>query len=106
MAVLPGIRNRNILPPKKAQGQLQAILGPLPVVDLVDNMLVIGLTDLIWHPCITYGCFRDFERGKSEYKSPPLFYEGVDDFTANLLESCSGEVIQVKNILEEKVCRF
>ena len=49
----------------------------------------------LWHPCIVYGAFRDWD-GKTSFKEKPLFYEGVDKFTADKLSECSNELLEVK----------
>ena len=64
------------------------------------NMLSLTLMNInsVWHPCITYGRFHSWD-GKTPFKSPPPFYEGVDDFTADTLNSVSDEVQSVKESL-------
>ena len=49
----------------------------------------------IWHPTITYGQYRNWDGGPVPAPGP-LFYEGVDSFTADLLSSMSDEVLLVK----------
>lgn len=54
----------------------------------------------IAHPTIEYGLLRKWD-GVTPFNKPPLFYQAIDDFTANLMESLSNEILDVKAIIQE-----
>jgi hypothetical protein len=64
------------------------------------NQLALTLMNInsIWHPCITYGQFHSWD-GFTPFTSELPFYEGVDDFTAMILDTVSKEVMDVKQEL-------
>lgn len=98
LCVYPGI---HLL---KVQKLLQAMIGRLPVVQgsPTSNFLGVSLMNpnAIAHPSIEYGLLRDWD-GVTPYDKPPLFYQGIDDYTANIMETVSNEIIQVKSAIQK-----
>ena len=95
--ILSQLLSRGVTNPKSTQPE-QPINRPHFIA--APNQLCLTLMNInsIWHPCITYGRFRQWD-GKKKFPTIPLFYEGVDDFTANLLSKVSDEVLAVKTQL-------
>jgi hypothetical protein len=48
----------------------------------------------ILHPTITFGRYRDWD-GITPFPSPPLFYEGADQFTGDTLTEVSNDVLRL-----------
>jgi len=69
------------------------------------NFLCLTLTpsNQIIHPARYYGIFKDWD-GKKTYdpKTIPLLYEGLDEFSANRLQTLSDELQSIKVALEKK----
>lgn len=74
---------------------LQRLLGKFPNLILSGHLLGISLMSLnaYSHPPIMYGRWKDWD-GKPLDKQP-LFFQGVDEDTAALLEKISGEVVAI-----------
>ncbi len=66
----------------------------------VANFLALGLADVgqIIHPGIMYGLFRDWDG--TPFPEPPLFYQGMDEATAAILDAMSNEVLNIRRALE------
>mmetsp|Transcript_21671 Transcript_21671/g.60153 ORF Transcript_21671/g.60153 Transcript_21671/m.60153 type:complete len:412 (-) Transcript_21671:3198-4433(-) len=83
----------------KVRDLLQAMVGKAPRIEGSPSSNFLGVSlmnpNAIAHPCIEYGLLRDWD-GKTPFKTPPLFYQGVDNFTAETIEKVSHEIIQVK----------
>lgn len=83
--------------------RLAGILGinihPMP------NMLALSLanTGQIIHPGIMYGLFRDYDGRPFGEDEIPLFYNGVDDDIAEILQNLSDEIQVLTGTLEEKL---
>ena len=69
-------------------------------VDLIENFISLTLagTGQLIHPGVMYGLFRSWD-GKP-FDEPPLFYQGIDAETADILQAMSDEVQGVKADLE------
>ena len=82
---------------------LQSLVGPLPELKRIPNILNCTLMNInsVWHPCITTGRYRDWDF-KTPFDEPPLFYEGVDSYTANLLTEVSNEVLKLRDTIEKE----
>eukprot|EP00471_Norrisiella_sphaerica_P013696 CAMPEP_0184503992 /NCGR_PEP_ID=MMETSP0113_2-20130426/52223_1 /TAXON_ID=91329 /ORGANISM="Norrisiella sphaerica, Strain BC52" /LENGTH=726 /DNA_ID=CAMNT_0026893597 /DNA_START=455 /DNA_END=2635 /DNA_ORIENTATION=+ len=82
---------------------LQMLIGEHPRLHFDANMLSISLMSLssIYHPVIIYGAFRNWDN-KTPFKECPLFYQGIDEFTADKLQACCDELLDIKNVLEHK----
>lgn len=74
---------------------IQRLLGERPTVILTGHLLGITLMSLnaYSHPPILYGRWKDWD-GKA-LDHPPLFFQGVDEFTADLLGKISHEVVAI-----------
>jgi hypothetical protein len=48
----------------------------------------------ILHPTITFGRYRDWD-GVTPFPTPPLFYEGADQFTGDTLTEVSNDVLKI-----------
>lgn len=71
----------------------QAILGPKPHLELIQNYLAVNLmAKSIVHPPILYGKWKDWD-GKP-LEEAPLFYQGIDDIQESLLTKVSDEVLE------------
>ena len=75
--------------------RLQNIIGDQPVLKMTSHPLAITLMSInaILHPTIMYTTWRQWD-GIS-VRDPPLFYQGVDDVTADLLSDVSQEVVNL-----------
>lgn len=74
---------------------LQRLLGEFPKLSLSGHLLGINLMSLnaYSHPPIMYGRWKDWD-GKP-LDQQPLFFQGVDEDTAALLEKISDEVVAI-----------
>eukprot|EP00049_Salpingoeca_infusionum_P003309 m.65442 g.65442 ORF g.65442 m.65442 type:complete len:420 (+) comp12056_c0_seq4:339-1598(+) len=81
----------------------QELIGPTPSLHLTGSFLGLTLMNInsVWHPTITFGRFRGWD-GVTPFEEPPLFYEGVDDFTADMLCNISTEIQEVKHKINEE----
>ena len=72
-----------------------------PVLNPIPNMLSLTLMNInsVWHPCILYGRFKDWN-GARTYAGPLLFYEGVDDYTCHVLDTVSKEVLVLRDTIQ------
>ena len=72
---------------------LKRILGKRPRLVVSGHLLGITLMSLnaYSHPPIMYGRWKDWD-GRS-FQQPALFYQGIDENTAELLEKISEEVV-------------
>jgi hypothetical protein len=68
---------------------------------MVWDFLAFSLLYQVWHPTITWGCYRNWDF-KTPFEEAPMFYEGVDDKTAEYLTAISDEILQIKKVLESK----
>jgi len=71
-----------------------------PVLIAGPNQLAVTMMNInsVWHPCITYGQFHAWD-GHTPFTEAPPFYEGVDDFTADILDKVSNEILTLKEAL-------
>ncbi len=74
-----------------------------PRLHFIPSMLVVTLMNInqVWHPTITWGQYREWD-WKTPFDKPPLFYEGVDEVTGDMLSKISDEILQVKQVLESR----
>jgi NAD/NADP octopine/nopaline dehydrogenase, alpha-helical domain len=81
---------------------LQEMIGPVPNIHTSLSSNFLGTTlmnpNAIAHPCILYGLLRSWD-GRTPFDKPPLFYQAVDDFTAETIERVSHEVLQIKEAI-------
>ena len=72
-------------------------------VRLMDHFLAITLfpANPVIHPARLYGLFKDYEDGRI-YKDNPLFYEEMDDFSADCIQEVSNELQNICKCIEEK----
>ena len=71
--------------------------------NILEHLLSITLfpANSVIHPARLYGLFKDYEEGKI-YNENPLFYEDMDDFSANCIEKVSDELQTICRRIEEK----
>lgn len=87
---------------ESVQKLLQKFIGPLPVLKASTNFLALTLTNPnIVHPTISYGHYRDTDLTKP-YDAPPVFYQGVDEETGEMLSKVSDEVMNLRRVLLAK----
>jgi hypothetical protein len=74
---------------------LQGVLGEFPKLILSGHLLGINLMSLnaYSHPPIMYGRWKDWDGKPLDHE--PLFFQGVDENTAGLLEKISDEVVAI-----------
>jgi tauropine dehydrogenase len=77
---------------------LTDLIGVTEVVPL-PNFLTVALTpaNQVIHPTIMYGLFHDYTEPLAE---PPLFYQNTDDFTADVMQKTSDEVLAIASALQ------
>ncbi|WAR23137.1 OCDH-like protein [Mya arenaria] len=86
------------IPRKPALMSLQMVVGNVPMLKQVRHFLEVLFTSYSFmHPAIMYGRWKDWD-GKY-MDTEPLFYEGVDESTADLIESCSKEYQSVAHAI-------
>jgi NAD/NADP octopine/nopaline dehydrogenase, alpha-helical domain len=78
---------------------IQKMIGPRPTLHTSPTWGFLGDSlmnpNAIAHPSILYGLLRSWD-GNTPFDQPPLFYQAVDDYTANTIEAVSDEVLQIK----------
>ena len=62
--------------------------------------LTLANTGQLIHPGVMYGLFRDWDG--QPYAEAPLFYQGVDASTADILQQFSDEIQSLRALLEER----
>jgi len=83
-------------------GTIQHLIGPKPILKPSGSFLVTTLANVnIVHPTISYGFYRDKDLTKP-FDSPPIFYQGVDERTGEMLTQISDEVLQLRDFLSSK----
>ena len=90
-------------PPEDATGMLQMCLGSLPVLQTTGHLLGITLmgTNGYLHPSIMYGRWHNWD-GKA-IDEPALFYNGLDQPSADLLSAVSDEVVAIaKGVMQQR----
>lgn len=75
----------------------------LPEYHPVSNILSMTLMNMnaFVHPSIIYCKFKDWD-GVTPFPEKPLFYEGVDDFTATTLQAMNTEIKAIKATVGER----
>lgn len=89
----------------QVQEILQAMMiGIHPIVKGDSNSTFLGVSlmnpNALAHPCIEYGLLRNWD-GVTPFDKPPLFYQAIDDYTANLLTDLSNEILDIKSAIQE-----
>jgi hypothetical protein len=88
--------------PSPYAGEIVALLGDLLGVHLcpIANFLSLTLanTGQLIHPGVMYGLFRKWDG--PPYAEAPLFYQGVNAATADILQQLSDEVQALRGIVE------
>jgi hypothetical protein len=86
----------------KVRDLLQTMIGPHPVIHTSSTANMLGDTlmnpNAVAHPSILYGLLRNWD-GKTPFEKPPLFYQAIDEFTANTMSAVSNEILQVKDAI-------
>lgn len=81
---------------------LQKLVGRLPELKASTNFLALTLMNPnTVHPTISYGFYRDKDLTKP-FDEPPVFYQGVDERTGQMLSKVSDEVMEVQRVLLER----
>jgi NAD/NADP octopine/nopaline dehydrogenase, alpha-helical domain len=78
---------------------MQRLLGPYPKLTVSGHLLGITLRSInaYSHPPIMYARWKDWNGQPLD--SPPLFYQGIDEVTAELLTNISEEVVQISKCI-------
>eukprot|EP00931_Biecheleriopsis_adriatica_P046431 TRINITY_DN2665_c1_g1_i6.p1 TRINITY_DN2665_c1_g1~~TRINITY_DN2665_c1_g1_i6.p1 ORF type:complete len:417 (-),score=110.60 TRINITY_DN2665_c1_g1_i6:66-1316(-) len=89
----------------KALGTLQGLLGPFPLIIESPNNLGISLRNpgMVVHPGVMYGRWGPESWDGKPKAEKPLFYQGVDDFTEQVLIGMTNEVQAVCRKMETLV---
>jgi hypothetical protein len=78
---------------------MQKMIGPRPTLHTCPTLNFLGDSlmnpNAVAHPSILYGLLRSWD-GKTPLDQPPLFYQAVDDYTADTIEAVSSEILQIK----------
>ena len=89
----------------RIRGKLQKIFTDIFELDvnILDHFLVTTLfpANSIIHPARLYGLFKDYKLGRV-YDKNPLFYEEMDEFSANCIQKVSDELQNICRTIEEK----
>lgn len=81
---------------------IQHLIGPEPVLKPSGSLLVTTLANVnIVHPTISYGFYRD-KNLTEPFDSPPIFYQGVDERTGDMLTKISDEVLRIRDCLSAR----
>jgi hypothetical protein len=98
LCVYPGVQLLQV------QELLQAMIGLLPVVkgNPTSNFLGVSLMNpnASAHPSIEYGLLRNWD-GVTPFEKPPLFYQAMEDYTADTIAAVSNEILQVKSKIQK-----
>ncbi|NEO44454.1 MAG: hypothetical protein F6K55_10070 [Moorea sp. SIO4A3] len=75
--------------------ELQKLLGNLPKLIISGHLLGMTLVspNAYSHPPIIYGRWKNWDGQPLDYK--PLFYHGIDEYTAELLGKLSEEILTI-----------
>jgi hypothetical protein len=96
--------------PASAVSQVITLLDFIPDVEFVpvSSLLTLTLanTGQLIHPGILYGLCHGRETNRYDKDHIPLFYQGVDDFTAGVLQAMSDEVQAVTEVVGEGLPGF
>ena len=101
--LMGAVRIGDPAPPSDPTAMLQNILGPLPKLTTTGHLLGITLMGLnaYIHPSIMYGRWHNWD-GKSMAEAP-LFYNGLDEYSADIMSGASDEIIAIaKGIMQQK----
>ena len=86
------------IPRKPPLMSLQVLHGFEPSLQQTKHFLVILFMSYSFvHPAILYGRWKDWD--KKPLDEEPLFYQGIDEATAKMLETCSQEYLDVAHAI-------
>ncbi|XP_038075217.1 tauropine dehydrogenase-like [Patiria miniata] len=96
------IRKGSVEPKVDPLKAIQQSLGPRPVCTAYGDLLGMTLTytNAFIHPSIMYGRWHDWD-GKPVSESP-LFYQGLDQASADLLSGVSSEIVAIAKTISAK----
>ena len=90
-------------PPSEPTSMVQSILGESPKLITAGHLLGITLmaTNGYLHPSIMYGRWKDWDGAPLDQN--PLFYNGIDEFSAGILSNASDEIVATaKAIMQQR----
>jgi len=83
----------------KVRDLLQPMVGPCPKIRASPTSNFLGCTlmnpNAMAHPAILYGLLRHWD-GVTPFEKPPLFYQALDEYTANVMDGVSQEILAIK----------
>jgi opine dehydrogenase len=83
-------------------GILQTLVGPTPILKASSNFLAVTLMNPnTVHPTISYGFYRNKDL-TVPFDEAPVFYQGVDERTGEMLSQVSDEVMRLRDVLVEQ----
>ncbi len=101
--LLGAVQVGNPPPPSDPTAMVQSVLGELPKLTTKGHLLGITLmaTNGYLHPSIMYGRWKDYDGNPLD--EAPLFYNGLDEFSASVLSAVSDEVVATaKSIMQQR----
>lgn len=80
---------------------IQYVIGKEPKLTMAANYLSINLlADAVVHPPMMYGTWKDWNGEPMTEK--PLFYQGLNEFSADLLDRVSTELVNTAQAIQQK----
>ena len=100
--LMGAVQMGNPAPSMDPTKMLQSVLGPLPVLTTTGHLLGITLmgTNGYLHPSIMFGQWHAWDG--NGLADAPLFYNGLDEFSANTLSAASDEVVAIAKAVMQK----
>ena len=107
--LLGAVQLGNPPPPADPTAMVQSVLSEFPKLIITGHLLGITLmaTNGYLHPSIMYGRWKDWDGAPLDEN--PLFYNGLDEFSASILSAASDEVVATaKAIMQQRnqVCSY
>ena len=100
--LLGAVQLGNPPPPAEPTSMVQSVLGEFPKLVTTGHLLGITLmaTNGYLHPSIMYGRWEDWDG--TPLDENPLFYNGLDEFSAGILSGASDEVVATARAIMQK----
>lgn len=78
---------------------MQRLFGKNPIISQASNYLAVNLFAQV-HPMIMYGCWKNWDGRPLDKK--PLFYQGVDAWSANLVDDVNKEIVATAREIQRR----
>lgn len=87
-------------PTNEILSSIQGLIGDSPTLYLLSSYMALNLMAKSYvHPPIMFARWKDYDG--VPLKEKPLFYQGIDQFGADLLTQMSDEILQTARVIEE-----